>query len=64
MEDLADSFPVVDGMLVVIQTSIDKHIFKAPSSESIISEGVFHCNALFGSLHQFNAALLLPSKVQ
>jgi hypothetical protein len=28
MEDLADSFPVVGGMLV-IQTSIDKHIFKA-----------------------------------
>ena len=36
--------------------------FNAPSSESIISEGVFHCNALLGSLHQCNATLSLPSK--
>lgn len=36
MEDLDDSFSVVGGMLVVIQTSIDKHIFKVPSFEFII----------------------------
>lgn len=57
MEDLADSFPVVGGMLVVLI-----NIYWAPSFEFVIWEGVSHCNALLGSLHQGNATLSLPSK--